>query len=1243
MKRTFWIVNQTAGSPYHGMVYRNYYIAREWVKQGHRAVIISSSYFHNFTKFPETKGLFTCEIIDGIEYWWVRMPKYSQSRSLGRLGSIFLFPLLLLLFPFWRLAKPDTIIVSGPPHVPILNAWIWSRWLGATLVYEVRDIWPMTIQKLGGISKWHPVIVLLSMFERLAYLAADRVVSVLALAHRHFESRGMVPAKFAYIPNGVDTNQTDLVEGKVSTQLAELATTKKIVIYTGSFGIANNLDQLLDAAQLLQERYDIHFVFVGDGPHRAKLEARGGQMKNVTFFGPVPKKEISAILVHAHMCYVGLMKSDLFSHGVSPNKLFDYMAASKPVIMAIDTEDNIVGKAECGEFVPSCTPAGIAKAIQSLAYKSVDDLKLIGLNGRKYLEKNHTYSILAQKYVRVAEEGKRPLEEAARWVASPFLVGFWGVMILGVIAFFILPWLAPHLFVDGMTTFLKDPHTYHRLALGLANAPWSEFTFRPDGQFPGGILGLIYKLTSIHRPFMMLPVLAAMAGLTIRSIASCLDILGVRGRWWPLVIGIAFTVTPTSLSWMIYPHKDAFIVPGAIILTWTLMSATLRRIRMRHFASLVLGSLLVFSSKPYFAELFFAGTLISIPFAWGQPASTLGRYGRLVFFGCALGIFALCGMWKKGYSSSGESWTQAATRPGVEQSAEVLPRHLALKETWQPLPGGALINKPLYALAYSRERFLAQRAYGLTNFVPEIQLKTAIDALMFIPRSLQLAVLEPLPWNPTEGGLARRLVYLSLKFEMLFVYFSLLCLLLAGRKSFSPPVMIALCLALPFLVALGFASPNIGTINRYRFPFLILIKIAGLAALWNSDRLRWPGRLLMWVDPPDTVRTKRKILFLVPDDITFVIQRLVMARAAQAGGYEVHVACSDLGHAQKIRDLGFIYHELDLNRGGLNPFADFGQFVKLVFFLAKLRPDILQNVSIKPVIYGSTAGTIVGLKRIVNLVNGLGYAFERQGLKGEVVHFVAVNLYRNALALPGVRVIFQNPDDRQYFIDHRMVEHHKTILIRGSGVDMLKFAATPLPHDDVPIVLFVGRLLWSKGIQELVDAAAKLRNEGMRFRLLIVGAPDDRNPEAVPTDVLKAWHEQGLLEWMGRQTEMPRFYREASIVCLPTNYREGLPLTLLEAASTGRPLVATDIPGCREVVRTGVNGFLVPPKNSEALAGALRQLLADPELRQKMGQASTQLVASEFSSEHVQRQLLAVYDSLFHNALLQTTLSPVSV
>lgn len=378
---------------------------------------------------------------------------------------------------------------------------------------------------------------------------------------------------------------------------------------------------------------------------------------------------------------------------------------------------------------------------------------------------------------------------------------------------------------------------------------------------------------------------------------------------------------------------------------------------------------------------------------------------------------------------------------------------------------------------------------------------------------------------------------------------------------------------------------------------------------------------------------KKKILFLVPDDITFIIQRLVMAQGAQKAGFDVHVASEDTGVSQRVRDLGFTFHQLDLNRGGINPFADFFPFIKLIFFLSKVKPDILQCVSIKPVLYGAIAGSLVGLKRIVCLVNGLGYAFEGSNLKGKIIKKLAFILYHYAFRKPGIRVIFQNPDDRAFFITNQLVKVEKTLLIRGSGVDMNKFKPSPQANNLSPVVLFVGRLLWNKGIRELIEAAKVLKTEKLDFCLRIVGGPDRKNPGAVPVEYLEELHEQGIIDWVGRQTDMPHFYREADIVCLPTQYFEGLPLTLLEAASTGRALVATDMPGCREIVRNGVNGYLVPPKSVVGLTDALRSLIKNSDLRKEYGVNSSQIVKEEFSSDIIQSELVSVYESLLNDSM----------
>lgn len=1232
-KKCFLIINQTAGSPAHGMVFRNYYIAKEWVRSGHKAIIISGSYFHNFSQLPQTKGLFTKEEIDGIEYWWVKLPRYSQSKSLGRLLTLFLFPLILLLFPFWRLSRPGTIIVSGPPHLTILNAWFWSKIWNSKLIYEVRDIWPLTIVKLGRVNPLNPIILVLSFFERFAYKVSDRVVSVLSLSYRHFESKGMSPDKFVYIPNGVDTSVDQIVESETSQWIKELSKTKKTVIYTGSFGIANNLEQIIEAAELLKEERDLHFVFIGDGPYRDQLIKKSSKMKNVTFLKAVTKKEIPAILAYADICYVGFLKSDLFRFGISPNKLFDYMAARKPIVMAIETDDNIVERANCGILVSSCLPVDIAKAISKLNSCTREELKTLGANGREYLEKHHTYSKLAQRYEEISTS---IVEGREKFAISPFLSGFIITLLLGLIAQ-TLAVLFPSSFSAGLPLYLEDSQYFHMMASKLSDLPWEQFQVRPDGHFPTFFLAVFYKIMHVKAPFIIFPLLCILAGLTVKALSSSLKLLGIRGRWWPILISVFFTITPTSLPWLIYPHKDSFIVPGVMLVAWSFLSAALTQVTVKNYLSYFAGTILIFANKPYLAEILNISILTSVPFLifLNHPKRNLRTIGFVLT--CLIANISVLRMnWS--YSNVGDSLPQAPTKTSNVSSVNsngglAKTRYDYTLEYWNSIEWlGRPINKVLASLAYTRERFLSERK-GSTNFKPDLHLKGAWDTIKYFPSAIQLALLEPLPWRKkVTGSNLSDTIFIILKIEMIIIYIVLLFLIFSGRSTLKKPVIICILLALPFLFALGFAIPNIGSINRYRFPFLILIKIAGLAAIWNSSRFHWPGRFLMWADPPKIPRVKEKVLFLVPDDVTFIIQRLVMAQGAQKAGYDVHVAAEDTGVSNKVRDLGFTFHKLDLNRGGLNPFADFKPFLRLVFFLAKERPDILQCVSIKPVLYGATAGTIVGLKKIVCLVNGMGYAFEGQGFKGKIIKTVAMALYRNALALPGIRVIFQNPDDRSYFIDNKLVDANKTLLIRGSGVNMEKFKPSPQPENPQPVILFVGRLLWNKGIKELVEAARILKNENLKFTLKIVGGPDDRNPEAVPKAFLDQLHSEGIIDWVGRQSDMPKFYRESDVICLPTQYKEGLPLTLLEAASTGRALVATDVPGCREIVRDGINGFLVPSKSVTELADALRKLIQSAELRTRFGENSAQIVRGEFASPIIQSQLVGVYESLLNDS-----------
>jgi glycosyltransferase involved in cell wall biosynthesis len=267
-----------------------------------------------------------------------------------------------------------------------------------------------------------------------------------------------------------------------------------------------------------------------------------------------------------------------------------------------------------------------------------------------------------------------------------------------------------------------------------------------------------------------------------------------------------------------------------------------------------------------------------------------------------------------------------------------------------------------------------------------------------------------------------------------------------------------------------------------------------------------------------------------------------------------------------------------------------------------------------------------GKPSIVNTISGLGYVFISSGVKAQILRGALWLPYKVALSGKRVRVFFENPDDIEEFVGRGLVKRPLTARIRGSGVDVELFKNTPEPPG-VPVVMLASRMLRDKGVVELVDAARLLRKWKVNCRVVLVGEPDPGNPATVTIEELSSWVTEGILEWWGQRAEMEKVLPLAAIVVLPS-YREGLPRVLQEAASVGRPIVATDVPGCREAVHEGENGYLVPPQDYVRLAEAIRRLAVDPELRNRMGANSRRMAVKEFRIEKVIESTFSVYDEL---------------
>jgi glycosyltransferase involved in cell wall biosynthesis len=372
-------------------------------------------------------------------------------------------------------------------------------------------------------------------------------------------------------------------------------------------------------------------------------------------------------------------------------------------------------------------------------------------------------------------------------------------------------------------------------------------------------------------------------------------------------------------------------------------------------------------------------------------------------------------------------------------------------------------------------------------------------------------------------------------------------------------------------------------------------------------------------------RRPARLVMVVNVDWFFLSHRLPVALAARDAGLEVVVTAADTGRGAEIRAHGLRFVPLPVSRRGLGPVAELRTLGFLAVLYRRLRPDLVHHVTIKPVLYGTLAARLAGRPGVVNAISGLGYVFGAGGagpLRGSIRA-----LYRRALRYPGVRTIFQNPEDRDDFVREGLVRAHDTVLIRGSGVSLHTFRATPEPQG-TPVVLLPARLLWEKGVGEFVEAARVLRAEGVDARFVLAGRVVEGNPTCVPEAELRRWVDEGVVEWWGDRADMPEVLAASTVVALPTFYKEGLPKVLLEAAACARPLVATDIPGCREIVRPGVNGVLIPPRDPAALAGALRGLLADAAARARMGSASRRIAEAEFSDRLVVEQTLALYAEL---------------
>lgn len=370
------------------------------------------------------------------------------------------------------------------------------------------------------------------------------------------------------------------------------------------------------------------------------------------------------------------------------------------------------------------------------------------------------------------------------------------------------------------------------------------------------------------------------------------------------------------------------------------------------------------------------------------------------------------------------------------------------------------------------------------------------------------------------------------------------------------------------------------------------------------------------------------LVYLVTEDWYFLSHRLPMAREAKRAGYDVHVVTHVNKGGGAIEAEGFRLHAVVWRRGSVSPLAFLSNVLAVRRHYRAIDPDLLHHVALQPTIVGSLAAAGLRATRL-NALAGLGFAFTSSTLKARLVRPILSGLLRHVLGHPRAAVLVQNPDDRAA-IHGLGVAEDRIFIIPGSGVET--DTLTPLPEPAGPVTAaFVGRLLDDKGVRSLVAAHDMLAKRGEPVHLLIAGDPDPANPVSIPAQEIAEWKRRPGLEVLGHVTDIRDVWQAAHIAVLPSR-REGLPKSLLEAAACGRPIVATDVPGCREIARQDVNALLVPPDNPEALAVAIGRLAGDAGLRARFGAASRQIVESEFSAGLIGKQVVALYGRLLSKA-----------
>jgi len=366
-----------------------------------------------------------------------------------------------------------------------------------------------------------------------------------------------------------------------------------------------------------------------------------------------------------------------------------------------------------------------------------------------------------------------------------------------------------------------------------------------------------------------------------------------------------------------------------------------------------------------------------------------------------------------------------------------------------------------------------------------------------------------------------------------------------------------------------------------------------------------------------------KIILFANTDWFLYNYNLSLARFLREKGHEVVLLSPNGSYVNYLEKDGFQWHEFTLSRKGMNPFTEIKTIQRLRTVMKDIQPDVMHNFTLKCVLYGSLARKKKQVK-IINTITGLGYLFINHGTVANIVRSFLIPILRYALR--GTKVIFLNETDRNYYLQHHIVKLEQAFIINGSGVDVEKFQPDKQGKygGKAQNIIFPARLLKDKGIYELIEAARITRKAHPEVVFALVGSIDEGNPSSITNEELDSWQKEGIVEWWGWQHDMVKVYHQAFIVCLPS-YREGLATSLLEAAACGVPIIATDVPGCKEIVRHNETGYLVPAHNAQELARSIIYAIEHPDLLAEMGRKGRKLIIQSYSQDRINTNTYTFY------------------